>query len=129
MSITSDFSAVSITFLPFFCRRRNLKVLIHFLSASRIQNTAHRQEVLRNSCTLRTHTCFVLLCFFVGMSHPAHIQTHKSMYRLTNQIILKSTLMYLIWLKVLQLLYGSVLVIALPRPSLNKPKHEHALKV
>ena len=50
--------------------------------------------------------------FFVCVSHPTHIRTHKSTYTLTNQTKLKSILMDLIWLKVSgQLLYGPVLVI------------------
>ena len=42
----------------------------------------------------------MFLC--VCMSHPVHIQTHKTTYKLTNQTKLNSILMDLIWLKVLR---------------------------
>ena len=65
-------------------------------------------KVLRNSCTdpylLVAQQLYMLSWFFlwVHMSHLAHIKTHKSTFRLTNETKLKSILMDLIWQKVLR---------------------------
>ena len=54
------------------------------------------------------NVCTVKTCF---LSHPVHIQTHKSTYRLTNQTKLKSILK-----SAAQLLYSPVLVFETDSP-------------